>query len=355
MDVLINLGHQAITAGLVHACTGWGTASFQADLFHQLIPHHHLWSRTASDSVPVAPLSPQSLLLPLLDPGARPVPFMTSFDLVGWWIQQVFPSEANPNDLAKVLDRPDARIVIGTYQLSNTFRLLQEDCPPLGACLSMVGAGALEILLAHQCELCKHRRAIHGLRCPACSRSKQAIDLSQGSDAAVRARRARSIRASITELVVGLPDNQRASLGRSVASLLFAMPNTSNAYLQWLDSIQQALKQAPLVASALPRDFLTMGFKSQLKELRKYVDPYEFDYAIWPEKIVWSHAWQEQEAGIQARRRGPGPMPQTITQATQALALLNSGLTKAEVARVLGVSPSHLSHILARTQSMPPK
>lgn len=355
IDVLINLGYQAIRAGLVHASTAWGTASFQTDLFHRLIPHHHLWSRPASDSLTAAPLSPESLLLPILDPAARPVPFMTSFDLVGWWLQQVFPSEPNSCGLAEVLDRSDARIVIGTHHLSNTFRLLHEDCPPLGACLSMIGAGALEILISHQCELCKHRRAIHGLRCPVCSRSKQTVDLSQSSDAAVRARRARSIRDSITELLVSLPDNQKASLGRSMASLLYAMPNTSAVYQHWLDAIKMALKQAPLVESGLPHDFLALDFKCQLKDLRQLLDPNEFDYTAWPEKIAWSHAWQEREAGIQARRRGPGPMPKTLAQATQALALLNSGLTKAEVAQVLGVSPSHLSHILARTQSMQPK
>lgn len=355
VDVLINLGHQAITTGLVHASTAWGTKSFQADLFHQLIPHHHLWPSPASDRVPAAPLSPQSLLLPILDPAARPVPFMTSFDLVGWWVQQIFPTEHNPSGLADVLDRPDARIVIGTYHLSNTFRLLNEDCPALGACLSMIGAGALEILLADQCELCKHRRAIHGPRCPACSRSKQSIDASQSSKAAVRARRARSIRDSIGDLAGNFSDDQRDSLARSVACVLFGMPNTSAVYQHWLDAIKMALKQAPLVESGLPHDFLTLDFKSQLKDLRMLLDPNEFDYTAWPEKIVWSQAWQEREAGIQARRRGPGPMPKTLAQATQALALLNSGLTKAEVAQVLGVSPSHLSHILARTQSMPPK
>lgn len=355
IDVLINLGYQAIRAGLVHASTAWGTASFQADLFHRLIPHHYLWSSPASDRVPAAPLSPQSLLIPIFEPEARPVPFMTSFDLVLWWIQEVLPHEPNPSRLAEALDRPETRIVVGTYHLRTTFTSLNEDCPALGACLSMIGAGALEILLADQCELCKHRRAIHGLRCPACSRSKQAIDLSQSSDAAVRARRARSIRDSISELVVSLPDNQRASLGRSVASLLFAMPTTSAVYQHWLDAIKMALKQAPLVESGLPHDFLTLDFKSQLKDLRQLIDPNEFDYTAWPEKIAWSQAWQEREAGIQARRRGPGPMPKTLAQATQALALLNSGLTKSEVARVLGVSPSHLSHILARTQSMPPK
>jgi hypothetical protein len=94
------------------------------------------------------------------------------------------------------------------------------------------------------------------------------------------------------------------------------------------------LKQAPLVESGLPHGFLALDFKSQIKVLRKLLDPNEFDYSIWPEKILWSQTWLEQEANIQARRRGPGPMPKTITTANQALALLNSGLTKAGVARV---------------------
>lgn len=351
----MNVGHQAITVGLVHVCTGWGTTSLQADLFHQLTPHHHLWSSPISDRVPPTPLSPVSLLLPLMEPEARPVPYMTSSDLVRWWIQEVLPHEPNPSRLAEVLDRPDSRVVIGTYHLRTTFTSLNEDCPALGACLSMVGAGALEILLASPCELCKHRRAIHGLRCPVCSRSKQAVDPSQSSDAAVRARRARSIRDSITEVLVSLPDNQKASLGRSMASLLYAMPNTSAVYQHWLDAIKMALKQAPLVESGLTYDFFGLDFKSQLIDLRQLIDPNEFDYTIWPEKITRSQAWQEREAGILARKRGPGPMPKTLAQATQALALLNSGLTKSEVALVLGVSSSHLSHILARTQSMPTK
>lgn len=356
VDVLINVGYQAISLGLEHACSSWGTSNFQSDLYNLHVPHSHVWCRESRGKPPSTPLTLSSLWMPLLEPTARPVPWMSNYDLVSWWFHQVFAREgqvATPTDLFDISAQPDFLIVAGVYHLQRTFCFISEDTPELGACLSMIGAGALNILFADQCALCGCRRSHPDTsRCTHCSRSKYLSDpdRSENNEGAVRARRARKIRGELVHRIGKTSGDQRETLARAVASIIYSMPSSNSVYLSWLKKVTAALRRAPLVTDNFPKNFAEIGFKSQLKALREKIDPNEWDYAIWPQKIEWTQSWLEQLAIIKGRRRGPGPMDITLQRAAQAKELLQAGQSKSSVAHALGVSLSHLSHILRRTQ-----
>ena len=355
--MLINVGYQAIPLGLAHTCTSWGTSSFQSDLYRRLVPHDHVWCGAVRDNPPSAPLSPSSLLIPILEPTSRPVPWMTNDDLVSWWFQEVFAHEVTvptPTDLCDLFAQPDFLIAAGVYHLRRTFHFISEDEPELGACLSMIGAGALKLLFADQCALCGCRRSHSDTtRCTHCSRSKTLLDPNEDNEGAVRARRARKIRGELEHRIGKSSGDQRESLARSVAAILYSMPSSNSVYLSWLKMVTEALRQAPLVAESFPTDFADIGFRAQLRVLREQMDPSEWDYAVWPQKIGWVQSWREQLSKIESRRRGPGPMADTLQRALQAHALLQAGQSKSSVARSLGVSLSNLSHILHRVESAP--
>ena len=356
--MLINVGYQAVSLGLAHACSSWGTSSFQSDLYRRLVPHDQVWCGAGGGKPPSAPLTPSSLLIPILEPSARPVPWMTNDDLVSWWFQEIFAHEVpvpTLTDLCDLFAQPDFLIVAGVYHLQRTFHFISEDEPELGACLSMIGVGALNILFADQCALCGCRRSHSDTtRCTHCSRSKRLLDPNEDNEGAVRARRARKIRGELGDCIGKTSGDQRETLTRSVASILYSMPSSNSVYLSWLSKVTEALRQAPLVASKFPTDFTEIGFRAQLKVLREQMDPNEWDYAIWPQKIGWVQSWLEQLTKIESRRRGPGPMAGTLQRALQAHALLHAGQSKSSVARSLGVSLSNLSHILRRVESAPP-
>lgn len=359
VDILINVGYQAMPLALAHVCTSWGTSSFQSDLYRRHVPHDYVWCRAVRDNPPSPSLTPASLLIPVLEPSARPVPWMTNRDLVGWWFDEVLTRvlpEATPSDCADLFTQPEFLITAGVYHLQRTFNRVCEDEPELGACLSMIGAGALNILFSEQCPLCGCKRShSETTRCNHCSRSKRVLDPNVENEGAVRARRARKIRGELGHRIGKSSGDQRESLARSVASVLYSMPSSNSVYLSWLKRVTDALRQAPLVAESFPPDFAEIGFRAQLKELRKQMDPNECDYAIWPQKISWVQSWREQLFKIEARRRGPGPMADTLQRASQARALLQAGHSKSSVARSLGVSLSNLSHILRRVESASPR
>lgn len=352
VDLLMSMGHQAVTAGLVHLACNWGTQPFNARSFNLLSPHEHLWECSGGDTEPpFVPMNVASLILvPLMEPESRPVPFMTRSDLAGWWQQTLSVAQDEDIYLGDLLLDPVSLIRAGLYHLQYTFDFVFEDTPALGTCLSMIGAGSLGILCAFSCRLCQFRLAIPpASRCRSCSRSKHMVDPTEQKHAAARAWRARLIRAGASGIEALADDDVRASLARAIASIGWSMRTGGEAHTQWLGSVQQALKAAPLVQALLPHGFGELEFREQVKALQAAISDRDWDHAVWPRKIAAAQAWLTSSESVESRRRVSGRLPATLALATSARELLHKGLSKTHVAQMLGISPSHLSHVLRRT------
>lgn len=352
IDLLCSLGHQAVEAGLVHVACHWGTTRFDASLFNALNPHQYIWlPRIDGDEPPFQPLTVSSLLdIPLLEASARPVPLMYKRDLMSWWEQQLPTGHARAADASDLLTRPGSLVHGGCFHLTQSVSDVLEDTAALGACLSMIGTGAMGFICSQPCELCRFRLSVPGgLRCASCSRSKRSIEPHEQSAAAARASRARRVRAGAPGILDELSDDVRASFSRSIASSLWAIRTGSKVHIDWLRAVRHQLESAHLIDALLPDGFSDLSYLDQIRALQAALDQNEWDYAAWPLKISMAQSWLLSSTAVRSRRRGPGPLPDTLALAKAARDLLSNGHSKQDVAQALRVSPSHLSHLLRRT------
>lgn len=352
IDMLCSLGHQAVEAGLVHVASHWGTARFDARLFNALIPHQYLWLPLLDgEEPPFQPLTASSLLdFSLLEASARPVPLMYTRDLMSWWEQQLPTGHARAADASDLFTKPGSLVHGGCFHLRHSFSDVLEDTSALGVCLSMIGTGAMGFICSQPCELCRFRVSVPGgRRCASCSRSKQTVEPHEQKAAAARASRARRVRAGAPRMLDDLSDDVRASFSRSIASSLWAIGTGCKVHTDWLRAVRHELESAHLADALLPDGFSDMSYLDQIRALQSAFDQNECDYAAWPLKISTAQAWLQSVTAVRSRRRGPGPLPDTLALAKAARDLLGSGHSKQDVAQALRVSPSHLSHLLRRT------
>ncbi len=354
VDLLTSLGHQAVSAGLGHLACNWGTQPFDSGVFNSLSPHRYLWTcPIEATEPPYVPMTVSSLIcVPLMEPTSRPVPFMTRADLVAWWQQSLRAVQDGDICFSSLLAEPVSIIRSSLYHLHYSFELVSDDNAALGTCLSMIGAGALGILCASSCQLCQFRLALPPTsRCGSCSRSKHVVDPADDRHAAARAWRARLIRAGASGIKALADDDIRSSFARAIASIGWSMRTGGVAHRQWLTSVQQALQAAPLVQALLPHGFAELQFREQMIALQTATNDADWDHAVWARKISAAQAWMASSEAVKSRRRVAGPLPATLALATAARELLRKGLLKAQVAQSLGISPSHLSHMLRRTST----
>lgn len=301
----------------------------------------------------MAPLHKQLNYLYQLNRSSRPLELMTSDDLTNWWSMLIKPDQASNEEFRTRLSNPEFLVRFGYLNLNRDFSWISEATFELGACFSMVGVGAIEILLAGTCELCHLRRtAPAATRCDQCSRSKRLIDPEELRSQAARSLRNKRVRDSSVVTLNATSADLHDSFSRSIASLLFRMRKRSPPHLLWMKRVQAALDVAPHVRAKLNPSFLEMEHGAQLSALRHVIDAHEWDYGQWPEKILRAQALFESAEVLTGRRRIKGPLQQTKDLANRARALLRQGLSKTEVACQLSISKSHLSHVLGRTSHL---
>lgn len=355
VDHYISLGRQSLQAGLNHRALNWGTSSApDVDFYNTCRPNCFLWPELAlSSALPWAPLLRPLNHLCELDPSSRPVALMTAIDLSNWWSMLIKPVSYSDVEFQFNLSRPEFLVRVGYCGLALNYFSVSEEISELAACLSMVGVGAIEILLASTCDLCRLRRAAPGLkRCDQCSRSKQLFDAEASGSRAAKSLRTKRIRDRIGISMVSTSEDLHVSFSRAMASLLFTMKRESAPHQRWLEGVHSSLDIAPMVREKLPSNFTEIEHTAQLAALREAIDRNEWDYGVWPSKILKAQAFFEASKVVDDRRRADGILPRTIELGDRARALLRQGLSKTEVASRLSISRSHLSHVLGRTSGL---
>jgi hypothetical protein len=152
--------------------------------------------------------------------------------------------------------------------------------------------------------------------------------------------------------MVSTSEDLHVSFSRAMASLLFKMKRESAPHQRWLEGVHSSLDIAPMVREKLPSNFTEIEHTAQLAALRETIDRNEWDYGVWPSKILKAQAFFEASKVVDDRRRADGILPRTIELGDRARALLRQGLSKIEVASRLSISKSHLSHVLSRTSGL---
>lgn len=356
----VNLGYLAVQTAVEYVSSGWQIGSIDLDTYCQLRPRGDLWQYPGAilkelklrDTVNLdLQAGKETEYLHFLEPSTTHAEFMTSREMVSWWHEHALPQGLTSAEFCLELQHAHFLTRTGYSQLGIQSESADRDSANVRACLSMVGAGALIAMFAKPCCNCNFRREVFGkLRCRFCSRSKAVVDPSNEPIRAAEVKRADRVKRSFH----AVPNFDFSVLGetfnRTIAALLFEMMPGVDAHTKWRQKIQAALDEAPLVRCQLPVDFSQLGFHSQTSALQAVIDPVEWDYASWPEKIALAQTWCQGSKDLKSRRRGPGPMPTTLERAREAMRLIRLGKTKTETAVELGITASNLSHLLHRTE-----
>ena len=123
----------------------------------------------------------------------------------------------------------------------------------------------------------------------------------------------------------------------------------------WLEKIKFALNQAPLVRCRLPIDFETLMHHEQLEALQCAIDSREWLLHRWPALILIWQSWLEAEAKISPGKNPKGLIQRNLVRHNFALEKLQHGWTHSSISDALGISRSHLSHLLRRGRSGHPE
>lgn len=357
VDCLVRLGAQSISAAAQHASRGWlSSREINLDSYYKLNPQRAVLGYRPSGIPPRPALSIWICFgRPALEPESRPVPFMRADDIVRWWQLKVGSTDQVAHTALKSRESGPHELVQAGYEfLIEEHARKSPDIAKLGACLSVVGLGASSILNSRICSLCGFRRSsiIRSNRCTECSRSKLVVDMDQVAEAAARVqriRRAAPLKRLASDLPFDIDDTHLPFFTRSTASILFNMPKGCDAHCEWIEKVAPALGSAPYVKSLLGDSFLSLTPTEQWQMLRLRLDANQWDYEAWPGVIQRAQELHDNQVAARSRRKISGPTRTTQSKAHDARKLLAEGKSKSEVAKLVGISASHLAHILRRT------
>ena len=79
-----------------------------------------------------------------------------------------------------------------------------------------------------------------------------------------------------------------------------------------------------------------------------HIDPGEWVVSYWFTRVGAAEAWLEAAEALSPGREHMKPTDQNRERVAKARALLQQGISKKDIASQLGISQSHLSHLLRR-------
>ena len=346
---VVLFGYDAIDLGAAYGSGAADGNRFDFDLYAQLLPvDANVWS----------PGNTQGRLPPLeCGPGfPHPNLFLDvadhAFSRRSWlhWFHDgahfVAPHGAQTED---VLAEPTELMKTGYALVARAGRHHGVESREFAAALAIVGIGALGIVRRRTCQMC-FRCAVPGLtRCLVHSQSKVVVE----GDRRVGAGQAQSARtARLTGSLLGWPAKRPLSLDwgytEEWANAGVLWPDRIRLAHSWLKRLGEAFATSIHVRALLPKDFLQLAQADKFSALRRAIDPYEWCANRWPEKICLAEAWLTYEGKVAPGAPPRGLRRENVDRLMRIKALMALGLSKSQIADRLGISRSHMSHLIRR-------
>lgn len=326
-------------------------------VYHELLPTNiELWWPNSSRlSYPV----------PMYQDGwLRPVPsnFLTKVEGVfmdrgtlAIWLAKALGGRVDiqVQDLDEAMYTPHLLIRLG-YRIARSIATTDGvESEAFQAALCAVGVGAMGIDL-WTCKSCFRRTRGDLHACDLHSQAKVVLSISN-VEKAHQVQRARNARLVVKQFEKSLP-MERGFLGffelelyefeLRVGSILW--PLVGGVHQEWLAHVLRALANAPAVMARLPSDFEAIPHHTQMQALQDAVGSREWIVSRWPELIGVAETWLQAEMHVAADFKREGMSPLSRSRFGTANDLLAQGCSRSEIAARLGISRSHLSHLLRR-------
>lgn len=125
-------------------------------------------------------------------------------------------------------------------------------------------------------------------------------------------------------------------------------PLHGDALHDWHQSLDRSLSRSPRVCALLGHGFAALPYWRQIARLQEALRDQEWVAWRWPALIELAETWMTEGEKLKLQQRPSGPSPENIDRIAKIDLMLSEGLAKAQIAAALGVSPSHLSHLIRR-------
>ena len=216
--------------------------------------------------------------------------------------------------------------------------------------------GLLQVIFSGvgKCHFCYRNAWLGGVFCE--QHSQREADETSRSEKYMRYRIGRKAHALAREkgLLEKIHGNSMfASVNNALimSDMLFKRRYDSENQKHDVDLILHAINSSPRVSNMLDINSINhQDYEVILIKLRGLLDPYEWDSAMWPWKIIAAEQWFELEAEVAKDVRGDSK--KTTRRIELAKQMFADGLKKSEVANKLGVSPSAISKWLKRKSEL---
>jgi len=226
------------------------------------------------------------------------------------------------------------------------------EAPEFSFGLGLVAIGNFGLLSRATCDAC-FRVAVPGLRRCALHTQSKFIDVDSTTKHPIKSVAARTARRVMKHLE--WPTNRPPELdwGNTEEWIAAAIlwPQSVRLLPSVSSEIDASLRESPEVMALLQEDILDCSQQGKLKALRSSIDLHEWYPGAWPTKIRLAEAWIKAERVV-----APGRPPRGLREVNRerlkiAVSLLGEGKSKGEVASLLGIERSHLSHLLGRARA----
>lgn len=135
---------------------------------------------------------------------------------------------------------------------------------------------------------------------------------------------------------------------KTIAGLLWGLHVGNGGYT--LQQLKEGFDAGyfPRVRALLPINFCKLDEVRACAYLRKFIDPGEWVVSYWYSRIGAAEAWLNAAETLSSVPSHMKPTDQNRERVAKARAMLQQGISKMDIASQLGISQSHLSHLLSR-------
>lgn len=263
-------------------------------------------------------------------------------------------------ELQTALFEPHLLVRLGYHLARKAALQLGVTSLPFQAAMTAVGSGCRGIDL----WICNHcfRRSRGELRiCDLHSQAKVVLDISK-TERSLQFQKARTARKAAIKIDAkdlpkrqfnGYWDLELYEFELQVGGILW--PLTGTSHRDWLEHVHRALLSAPLVKSRLPQSFESAPNHEQIEQLQRAVGSREWLVSRWPTLIPVAETWLQAEKKVAPGAITPGLTEENRKRVAVAQELLANNVRHSQIADQLGISRSHLSHLLRRGEVNKPK